>query len=473
MSDIRAVEASPELLYVFFRSIADLPAHLVYLAAGGDLTKNQLTRIRSFSVQDFRRLRQLCPIYFRAISVTIKLNPPLMEEALRSLEASAVHPLQFGGEPTQDFVIFRALLLYVNSLPESRLDQAYALGLNVEQVRRIRQLPVALFGELHKLEPRLCTAVRMKISLAGELLDRLLMGLSVDRYQSAVQDALLARGASFELMHELYGWSRQQYDDRHKGYPAAKPLTENPGVDQLKIWVAWEETKDLPSDAERYLTVSQSTGQSLEKIHDLVSRLEQHSGRVLLGLLGEWQQKAPGRSLPAASPETSPALGEAMAKLAEQSNLPDFVHACLRLVRELTGAPGAGFLLCEPATGEKEARLVLLAAEGVSAMVAQAAKLFPLAGSFTGIAVQRRRVHQGVVTRSPEANDALIEALVSDNKIHAATVPLLDGKRAVGAINLHSAHQLDISPERATELLQLGGYIARRLNALQQPVALA
>lgn len=466
MSEARAVEASPELLYIFFRSIADLPSNLAYLATEGGLTRNQLSRIRSFSVQDFRRLRQLCPIYFRAINVSLKLDSKLLDEALRALEAAGLQPLQFSGEPSMDCVQFRALLLYVNSLQEDQVDRAYVLGLNPDQVRRIRQLPVAIFSEMHKLEPRLAASVRIFFSLAADLLDRLLQGLSMDRYQTTLQDALLERGAPYELMHSLFDWTRATYDARAKGFPPAAARMGS-GVDQLKVWVAWEENQNVPTAAERYLTTAQLTGFSLADIWNVISRLEQNSGRVLLGLLGQWKAGAADKPLPRVFPDLSPDIAGAVGQLEQQKTLADFVAASLRVVKSLTGAPGAGFLLVDKGGSGNAARLILLAADGVGPLVAQAAQVFSLEGSFTGAAIGRRRVQQGTMTRAPEANDALVEALVSENMVHATTVPLLDGKRALGAINLHSPYELDLSPKLETDLMQLGSYLARRLNELQ------
>ena len=135
------------------------------------------------------------------------------------------------------------------------------------------------------------------------------------------------------------------------------------------------------------------------------------------------------------------------------SDFADLVERSVDAIVTYTNYPSVGLFR----VNREKQRLELVSARGFSAEVLQAARVLPLEGSLTGVAVRGK----SVVTSRDLTRDGRVEpktraALERDGFVEVASVPVLYRDEVIGALNLIYKHAADLSQHERSTLLSIG-----------------
>lgn len=100
-----------------------------------------------------------------------------------------------------------------------------------------------------------------------------------NRGRRNMEDHFIFHQASSKMMSELFGMNTQEFSRRRKslgmtGNDQHRPRVVNSETEAL-IWKSWKTNIDM-DDRDRYLSVSEETGQPLRQVWAVVKRLQVH-----------------------------------------------------------------------------------------------------------------------------------------------------------------------------------------------------
>lgn len=148
------------------------------------------------------------------------------------------------------------------------------MGIDENLTEALNSLSLA---EYYELVDKASSFINVELD-EGSLLEEI-EGIRNNRGRRNMEDHFIFHQASSKMMSQLFGMNTQEFSRRRKSLGMTGNDQHRPrAVDietEAHIWESWKANADM-DDRDRYLAVSEDTGQPLRQVWTVVKRLEVH-----------------------------------------------------------------------------------------------------------------------------------------------------------------------------------------------------